>query len=201
MSTINKFKKNTVELSTTLYNGDKVSKSNKILSTIGTIEELVCFIGIVKTTYFDPSTEEKFDIDNSVKFFLYARFTQIQETLIDIQLSLGTSKKIENIQQRISELCNEINLMDDVNLSQLKIETKEKPLQIIPGTTVLESKLLYVRTLCKKVERYFYTIKIRNEIYGEYFNKLNDYFLALSIHILHIQNKEPLKKVYNYNLK
>lgn len=199
----------TIPKNTTLYNGETVSKYEKILSVLGSIEEFSAYIGIIKAEHLNPNFEEKFDIDSSAKLFIYARLTQIQESLIDIQASIGTSKKnmaryeftrFSNGEQRIKELDREIELMNGVNISQIKENMKEKPLQNIPGTSVLEARLMYARSLCRRVERQLYTSKnLELGIFPDnnsinYLNKLGDYLLALSIHTLHMQRKEPLKK-------
>lgn len=204
------------DLATTLYNGEVVPKSDRIISVIGTIDELAAYIGIIKTEHFDPNTEEKLDIDSSAKLFLYARLTQIQETLIDIEASIGTSRKViarhdftrfSNGEQRIKDLENEIELMRDVNLGQLKESMKEKPFQHIPGNSVIEAKLFYARTICRRAERQLCGTKnlplgiILEDNCMNYLNKLGDYLLALSIHVLHMQNKEPLKKVTRTNTR
>lgn len=218
-STITTPRKETVtprkELST-LYSGEPISKSDKILGVIGSLDELCTYIGVVKAEHLNPNVDEKFDIDSSAKLFLYARLTQIQEALIDIEASIGTSRKIpakyeftrfSNGEQRIKELDSEIALMSDINISQLKENIKEKPLQHIPGTSVLESRLLYARSICRRAERQLYSCKnlqvgiIPEDNCANYLNKLGDYFLALSIHTLHMQNKEPLKKAGRTNTK
>jgi ATP:cob(I)alamin adenosyltransferase len=200
------------DTSTLLYNGEVVAKSDKILSVIGTLEELSAYIGIIKAEHFEPNIEEeKFDIDSSAKLFLYARLTQIQESILDIEASLGTSRKIVAkyeftrflADERVKILDKEIQLMSDVNLAQLKESMKEKPLQHIPGSSVIEAKLAYVRSLCRRAERQmsgFKNLQAESNCIN-YLNKLGDYFLTLSIHILHMQNKEPLKKVTRTNTR
>jgi cob(I)alamin adenosyltransferase len=192
--------------STTLYSGDPVSKSDKILTLLGMFEELICYLGIIKAEHFEPATETKFDIDSSTKMFLTARFTQIQETLIDIQASIGTTKKalarfdfsrFKTGEQRIGELVQEIGLMSDVDQTQFKV--RERPLMIIPGTLQIEAQLLYARSLCRKVERQLCTQHDIEDICISYMNKLSDYLITLSIHLLHMKNKEPLRKLTRSN--
>ena len=199
----------TGDCATTLYNGETINKSDRIISTLGSLEELSSYIGIIKAEYLNTNTETKFDIDNSSKMFLAARLTQIQEVITDISYAIGTSKKIgaryENSRfgndQRFSELENEMSLMTDVDLDNIKTAMKEKPLQIIPGTYALEAHLMYARSLCRKTERQACSCK--NSSIGifpddrciRYLNRLGDYLLCLSIHVLHMQSKEPLKKV------
>jgi cob(I)alamin adenosyltransferase len=196
---------------TTMYSGEQVNKGDKILTLIGMIEELICYLGIIKVEHFDPSNETKLDIDSSAKMFLNARITQIQETLIDIQYSVGTTKKVQakfeysrfqNGIQKTQELMNEIQLMNDVDLDVLK--TKDKPTMIIPGTSLIESQLLFSRTICRKIERQLCTLKQSYNVEDtciSYINKLSDYLIVLAVHILHMKGKDVLKKVSRTNNK
>lgn len=198
---------------TSLYNGEIINKSDRIVSTLGSLEELLAYVGIIKAEYLNTNTDSKFDIDNSSKMFLAARLTQIQEVICDISHAIGTSKKIgakyENSRfgndQRIMELENEMSLMTDVDLDRIKADMKEKPLQIIPGTYALEAHLMYARSLCRKAERQVCSCKnstvgiFPDEKCVSYLNRLGDYLLALSIHVLHMQSKEPLKKLTRSN--
>jgi len=200
---------------TVLFNGESISKADKLLAAIGTLEELVAYLGVVKAEHFDPSIEKKFEIDSSSKLFLYARITQIQETLIDIKSSLGTSRKnvaryensrFSNGEQRIKDLDHEIDLMP-VGLNQLKESMREKPLQNIPGMSIVEARLMYARTICRRAERQVHSSKnlqmgiVVEDSCVSYLNRLGDYLLALSVHVLHMQNKEPLKKAAKSNTK
>lgn len=201
---------------TTLYNGEMVKKTDKIISAMGTLEELSAYIGVIKTEHLNTNSEQKFDIDSSAKLFLYARLTKIQEALIDICASLGTSRKITARyeftrfscgQSRIADLKSELELMKDVDFETLKSSMREKPLQIISGTTILESRLLYARTLCRRAERQVIGAKnlqvgiVPEEICLRYLNVLGDYLLGLSVHVLHMQSKEPMKKLFKTNQK
>jgi len=201
---------------TAFYNGEPVSKADKIISFLGTLEELNAYIGVIKTEHLNPNNELKFDIDSSAKLFLYARLTKIQEALIDIMASSGTSRKVQARYeftrfacgpQRIADLESELVLMNDVNFGQLKAGMREKPLQLIPGTTTLESRLMYARAICRRAERQMAVAKhaqlglFPEEPCVRYLNVLGDYLLALSIHVLHLQSKEPMRKLFKTNSK
>jgi cob(I)alamin adenosyltransferase len=205
-----------IEGNTVLYNGEVVKKTDKIISAMGSLEELSAYIGVIKTEHLNTNNDQKFDIDSSAKLFLYARLTKIQEALIDICASLGTSRKITARyeftrfscgQQRIGDLRHELDLMTDVDFGSLKNSMKERPLQIISGTTILESRLLYARALCRRAERQVSGAKnLQVGVSGEdvcltYLNVLGDYLLGLSVHVLHMQSKEPMKKLFKTNQK
>ena len=192
------------EEKTTLYTGEVLPKYNRSIVCIGTLDELISYIGVIKSEYMIIS-ENKNEIDNSSKLFVFARLTQIQETLIDIQQSIGTIRKRDNNvnkflngEQKIKELENEISLMPDVDMTSIKLSLKDKPLQIIAGTSLIESRLLHARSICRKCERQLCLNEQKNlnldKTCLKYLNKLSDYLLALSIHLLHIENKEPAKK-------
>lgn len=188
------------EKKTILYSGESVPKYHKIIVSLGSLDELISYIGVIKSEYMIIH-ENKVDIDNSTRLFVFARLTQIQETLIDIQQSIGSKKNIKftNGEQRIRELENEISLMGDVDIHVIKLNLKDKPLQIIPGTSLIESKLLHARSICRRVERQMHLNEQKTNFIEEnclkYLNKLSDYLLGLSIHLLHMENKEPTKKV------
>lgn len=186
------------EKSTTLYNGEKVSKNDKILSCIGTLEELLSYIGIIKAEYFSEE-ENELDVLSSEKLFIFARLTQIQESLIDIMASIGTSKKVnaryENTRFSNRKLLKELE--DEINSKEINYKVKDKPLQIIPGTNKLQAELLYSRAITRRAERQLYGLKnliAPDKLACEYLNKLGDYFLSLSLYILQIGFREPLKK-------
>lgn len=200
-------------IETKLLSGEIVPKYHKILIANGILDELCSFLGIIKCEHLSERCETK-DIDNSCKLFFFARLTQIQEALVDIQISLSTTKKnstkFENTrfingETRIKELESEISLMTDVDFPNIKNTLIEQGFPIIAGTSLIESRLLFARSLCRRAERQFVICaKNKMNIFPEencllYLNRLSDYLLCLSIHILHIQNKEPLKKVFRTN--
>jgi cob(I)alamin adenosyltransferase len=134
----------------------EIKRIPKFSSVIGTINELIPYLGIIKCEHFSGST--------SSQLFLFARFTHIQETLLDIQNCVSVGK-IYNSDARIRELDGEIRNMN-VDMVQLKSQ------QIVPGASIIECKLLYARSLSNRIERHIGK--------DPYFNKLSDYLLALS---------------------
>jgi len=191
---------------TSLCSGERLKKNNKIISAIGTVEELSALLGIIKAEHFDANSERKFDIANSTKVFFFGRLTQIQESLHDIIVSVGTSQKNSarynssrflQGEQRIKDLEQQISSMKEYGTVDWPTNPKTS---IIPGTSILEAQLQYSRTICRRAERQVISSQnIQIGIVPEpnvlgFLNRLGDYLLALSIHSLHLHSKEPMKR-------
>jgi ATP:cob(I)alamin adenosyltransferase len=179
---------------------EKISKGDKLLSVIGSIEELSTFIGILKAENFNPTSERKFDTSNSSKLFFFAHLTQIQETLCDIITSISTKKSQAKYnstrflgEQKIKDLQTEIDTMKQYRAS-VGLTYNVKNTIVISGTTVLEAQLLHARSICRRAERQSSNYSGSDETVISYFNILSDYFLSLAMHTLHLQNKEPMKR-------
>lgn len=157
------------------------NKTSRLFSSIGTIDEILAVIGTIKSEHLNSGSETKTELDASSKLFLCARLTQIQETLLDLQNFLSKKSVKFEVENRLKEIQSEINLME-----------LNKNIVVIPGTTSLESILFLVRALVRRLERQFCGLKDIPEIYREYLNKLSDYFSALTIHVLYMQNREPM---------
>lgn len=174
-----------------LANGEKLSKADKIFASIGTLEELNAYIGLIKSQFYNSQ--------QSSKIFLFARLTQIQETIIYIINALSTTKKnlaqyektrfsriaeknINEIQQEIDKILNKNELDNEEN----KVLEKKDYLMIIPGNSMLQSQLLYTRTLVRRSERQIIASKNSNlGLFPEddvirYLNILGDFFLFVA---------------------
>lgn len=197
---------------TLLFSGEKVSKKDKVISAMGSLEELFAYIGVIKAEHFNASSERKFDIPNSMKVFLFARLTQIQETLLDIIVAIGTTRKVvlryessrfsaKDGETRLKELEDHINEMKNYDNTVSWPENGCNPKNsILPGTSVLEAQLLYARTICRRAERQVISCKNNNlgifpeELVITFLNRLGDYLFSLSVHSLHLHSKEPMKR-------
>lgn len=167
---------------TVLYSGEKLSKADKIFASLGTIEELQAYLGIIKAQHYSAV--------QSSQMFLSARITQIQETLTRIMLSLGTTKKsnAKYESSRFSSISEKSigDLEIEINKLSIHSEFKKGGDCPIPGSSLLESNLLYARTLARRAERQVVASKNlsiglcpENEVI-EYLNLLGDYLLYLA---------------------
>lgn len=169
-----------------LANGEKLSKSDKIFASIGTLEELIAFIGLVKF--------QNCNLQQSSTLFLFARLTQIQEIILCIINALSTSKKNNEQFERsrfskiseknINELQVEINKI--LEKSDSRSAEKKDYLAILPGESLFQSQLLYTRTLVRRAERQILASKnpalglVPEEEIIKYLNLLGDYFLFVA---------------------
>lgn len=192
---------------THMFSGEKINKSDKIISAIGSIEELISYIGIIKAEHFNPSSERKFDIANSSKVLFFGKLTQIQECLLDIIISLGTVRtngkhelsKFPSTDDRVRDLETHIEDMKRYS-KNTNTEWPSNPNSILPGTSVLETHIFHSRVLCRRAERQVIASKnlqsgmIPEDSILNYLNKLGEYLFSLSIHSLHLYSKEPMKR-------
>jgi len=180
---------------TTLINGERINKADKLMAAIGAVEELSAYIGLVKAEHFNINSDNKMDTPTSAKFFVYARFTQIQESLNEIIISMITSNK--NVarynntrfsEQKHKELEQEIEDMGVTNS-----ETT-----ILSGSTILEAQLLLARTICRRAERQVIACRnVKSSICPDnavvlYLNRLSDYLYAFTLYTLQMEGKQPL---------
>lgn len=167
---------------TTLFNGESICKSDKLLAALGSIEELSAYIGVIKASHFS-STESK-------GLFNCAHLTQVQECLQNITLSLGTSKKVNarfensrfiSADKHIEDLEKEIGRLSE------ELSVQVKPLALLPGHTLLEAQLLFSRAICRRAERQVCSCKnpslgiVVEESVQKYLNRLGDYLLYLAL--------------------
>ena len=136
---------------TTTFSGERLSKADKLFAAIGTVEEVIAYLGVIKAEH---CVAPPFRQIGSQKLFLSARLTQIQENLNRIVRSLGTSRKVnaqyENsrfakiFDKAMEELKEEISTFDADSVERVSE---------LPGQNLLESQLHYARTLVRRAER------------------------------------------------
>lgn len=192
---------------TTLYTGEKLSKSDKVFATLGTIEELIAYIGIIKAEHYNTSIDHKFDTPSSTKLFVFAHLTRIQEALNELMKSVGTSRKqagkFEHSRFQGDSYITEL----EKQIAQTDLNKAIRPATFIPGTTPLEAKLFYARAIARRAERQLCGSKnvqlglVVDESGVNFLNRLGDYFLSLALSSLHSQSKEPLKQIAKSSLK
>lgn len=160
---------------TGLIGGTRVAKNDVRLDAYGTVDELNSFIGLL-TTYPIP-----------VKELLFLRL--IQNRLFTVGSHLATDTTKVELQQA--------SILSDDDITQIEIEIDRiddflPPLSsfILPGGSQAGALSHVCRTVSRRAERRMFDM---NEIYPVdskiliYFNRLSDYFFALS-RLLTIEN-------------
>lgn len=169
-----------------------LTKSEKIQIAIGTVDELVAYIGRIKAQFFTNGGMK--ELSTSERMFLFAKMTQIQESLYDCASSLlcfnkndPKYKRTRFSDKKVIELQQDIEKLEEV-----------KNDRIIAGTSILESELLFARTMCRKISRQIVLARnlqigfIPEETVTNFLLLLEQYFQRLSKHVLKIENKEQL---------
>ena len=163
---------------TSLGDGSRVSKTEKIIIALANIEELNANLGYVIN--YLPLKYKKF-------------FQKIQNDLFDLGADLITPKS-KNNSIRINNSYIE-NLEHEIDL----ILSKLPPLKsfILPGGTEMSARVHLARTVCRRCE---ITIlesnkkKAVNSSILKYINRLSDYLFVVAREINIKKNKEVLWK-------
>ncbi|PIQ80021.1 ATP:cob(I)alamin adenosyltransferase [Candidatus Peregrinibacteria bacterium CG11_big_fil_rev_8_21_14_0_20_41_10] len=156
-----------------LYNGDKLPKTNPVFELLGKMDELNATIGICCSLCTQSS--------------LITEWQEIQKKLFAISAKIAKAQQVRN----------QVLPTDITNL-ETKIDTymtKAGPLTsfILPGGSPLGAQLHYTRTIVRTVERTFFQIEEQppNPAIGPYLNRLSDYFFAVA----RLVNKEQATEI------
>jgi len=162
----------------TMLGKEKISKSKKIIASIGAIEELISYIGVVNTKYYHDIQVS----DDNFSFFIL-----VQETLYDIINILNNKGKGKITPEKMS------NLQD-------KYTPKNKR-YIIPSV-VLEAEILHLRSICRRAERQVISgvlqagFSIDNSVV-DYLNLLGEFLYNFSENNLEAKSDTKSQLIYN----
>ena len=172
---------------TSLFGGDRVKKNNQRIISYGTVDELNCLLGIIRST----------EIDDEIKNDL----VEIQEQLFILGSELATPHEkliLANGKYRLANLIkqNHINFLED-KIDYMDLFLEPMTHFILPGGNhIAEAYCQLARTVCRRAEREVIALNrtesIRNTILP-YLNRLSDYLFVLGRFILMKNNQEPIK--------
>ncbi len=178
---------------TRLVGGKKISKGDAALECYGTVDELNCYIGLIRTGLENLDAVEAISFSREI-------FKQIQNELFDIGSVLATPKEIAisgNKELSSSQIQNMENAIDKFleELEPLKSFT-------LPGGSLINAHSHVARAVCRRLERLLWrqneTQPIQDNILI-YINRLSDFLFVFSRWILKFEGKteflwEPGKK-------
>jgi len=165
------------------FAGHKVSKNSRAIHLLGTLDELNCYLGLIKTMLSN---------DDSWQFSWKAACNyigKIQKNLMKMMSHVSDSKCETFLlsDTEIKSIENEIDRLSGNIPKQNKL--------IIPGNNIIEAQIQIARTIARRAERYFFAYKEeillkekalnKKEISlcpkaGIYLNRLSDYLFILS---------------------
>ena len=176
-----------------LYDGNRISKNSVIFETIGEVDELTSRIGMACAS-------------SSNNYLAIQLLRKVQCKLQDINSIVAT---IDTTGKTLPEIND-----DDVVFLESKIDEFEKfndslTAFILPGVTVLDSQLHFCRTQARKVERMLWNLQNDDSIVVaekgktvdigkvhfntsllKYVNRLSDFFFAFARYICKKQGEK-----------
>ena len=153
---------------TSLFSGERVKKSSIYMETLGTLDELNSYLGLVKTRC-PESLREKIEI--------------IQKNIFSIASTIATEPS--------SSLRKQITLLKKEDLTKLENfqidlanKTKMPEKFIYPGTNENSAITDIARTICRRAERrvieFEEKVKINLYLEKKYLNRLSDLLFVLA---------------------
>lgn len=152
---------------TSLFGGKRVLKCEELVDVYGSIDELNCWVGNIK------SQIQEIDVE----IFLEA----IQSDLFTIGSHLaGWKSDIGQLPKRVHEMEARIDVLDDTFPKLRNF--------ILPGGTLLASSIHLARAICRRVERQTVSLGQKQKVDPKilvYLNRLSDLFFMLARFINH----------------
>ena len=162
---------------TSLFGGNRVSKTHPRIEAYGTLDELNVFTGAIRD----------YDIAQPLK----EQIIWIQNRIMVISSLLATEKA--NAKTKLPQLLENDILQLEKYIDKFEAELPEQTAFIIPGGNIAVSSAHKARVICRRAERQVIllsqTIEIE-EIIIRFLNRLSDYFFTLSRKIAYDLNAE-----------
>tara|TARA_B100000686_G_C16684793_1_gene914074 strand:- start:301 stop:918 length:618 start_codon:yes stop_codon:yes gene_type:complete len=159
---------------TSLGGGERVLKDHSCVEAFGTIDELNCIVGIVRSANLRKQTSDKRN-----KFDLILK--NIQQKLFDLGSELATNLCAEKT-HKVSITENNVVWLERI-IDEMNSELKPMNSFVLPGGGELNSFLHQARTVCRRAERRIVTLDRKNKL-GQwvlvYINRLSDAFFVFS---------------------
>lgn len=154
---------------TSLYSGERVSKSHPRIEVVGTLDELNALLGAVDSALFDLRV--------------------VQNELFDLGALVADTKTEKNFKSPLARLDTEIDALE----SELPPLTQF----VLPGGHSEAAKIHVARTVCRRAERLMSQIETLDESGYKYLNRLSDYlFLAArKVNLRTKSTEDPWKSV------
>ena len=165
MSSLNRITTKTGDDGTTLLFGEgRVKKNSDTIECVGTIDELVSWLGLIKS---------QLESSRTITFL-----EDIQKSMFKISSMIISSDEknhdqiinVKEIEDRMESMIEKIDMPEDF---------------ILPGKNILSSQTDLARTVCRRAERRLYTIIDKQDKKNlaqalKYLNRLSDYLFILA---------------------
>jgi cob(I)alamin adenosyltransferase len=161
----------------TLFDGERRSKTDAVFETLGDLDEFTSWLGVVRARRRGEWVGPLRDLDDE----LYDVQTVLSRIAALVACSPGTQQYAR------------LTMVDDSTVAELELRearllevTRIEPVFIVPGTTEAAAELDFARTICRRCERRLVAL-IRSQAHPRpdlhaaqhYLNRLSDYlFIA-----------------------
>lgn len=161
---------------TSLFGGERVSKTSTRIDAYGTVDELNSIVGLASSFPCSQKTEQLLE--------------EVQHQLFVLGADLATPHSREVRIDRINE--SQITFLET---SIDELEEHLPPLKnfILPGGTSCGSTLHMARTVCRRAERIAVLCAQEQEVSADaitYLNRLSDFFFVLARYENHVSGTE-----------
>ena len=154
---------------TSLFGGEKVSKSDVRINAQGTIDELSCSIGMC--TALMPS--QILEDIQTMLFHIGATMNIPKSNNFKIEMTYVTEEDIKKLE----------DLIDGMNSSIPELKNF-----ILPGGDDLVSRIHFARAVCRRAERDCVIVEDFDSLILKYVNRLSDYLFVLARYISYKKN-------------
>lgn len=151
---------------TSLFGGQRVSKTSKRIGAYGTVDELNSVLGLASAYEINPKTKKLLD--------------KIQVQLFVLGADLATPISKKNTIDRIGN--EEINFLENA-IDELEESLEPLISFILPGGSPAGATLHIARTVCRRAERLTVDCASSEEISEasiKYLNRLSDFLFVLA---------------------
>ncbi len=165
---------------TSLYGGDRVSKSDLRIETYGTVDELNAWLGLIADTCsIKKLTEDLREIQQ--KLFVIGAMLAVKNHSVFLPVKKISEKEISKIEKKIDFITTQLDQMTHF---------------ILPGGTPSASYAHIARCVCRRSERL--CVQLGKENFVEqhiviYLNRLSDYLFCVARLIVKEQGLEEIK--------
>ena len=152
---------------TSLYGGERVSKSHLRIETYGTVDEVNAWLGVIATSIIDQTTQSHLEtIQNHM--FVVGAMLAVDSELTTLPLQKIGNQEIKWLETKIDEIVATLPPMTHF---------------ILPGGNPIAANLHVARCVCRRAERLAVTLS-KNAYVDEnvviYLNRLSDYLFCLA---------------------
>lgn len=153
---------------TSLIGGTRVAKNDIRLEAYGSVDELNCYLGMIRSFDIDPKMIEE--------------LIAIQAILFVVGGNLATDTAVREVDFKLG--CKEEDV-EFLERAMDRMDTELPPLKffVLPGGNQAVSFCHIARTVCRRVERRILDLNGETEVDGlilRYINRLSDYLFVLS---------------------